>query len=385
MFVPTFESARAQRARCARIMREKGVLTDGISGLDYYTGYSYETLYDWDQYFEAILQLYAGWDTRLIRNGVHIFLANQDERGFIYRSVPRAVGCGQGDEHVKPFLAQISLLVWKNDGTLDWLSAEEYEKLKKYLLYWLRDKDRDGDGLSTWDSAPHTGMDNQHERAGWWYDGFCEGVDLNAFLVRECRAMSRVAALRGDPDSAAFFASEAERVARAVQTLWDEQDGIFYDRDERTGAPIRVKYVGAFATLWAGIATPAQAGRMVREHILNPREFWRPFPLPALSADEPGYTKDFLKGDLGCNWRAYTWVPTNYYVFHGLMAYGYAEPARELARITRDRAARLGDREYYAAESERGAGLDPFWGWSLLAHFMPGEFDAGFDPTRLDD
>lgn len=79
-------------------------------------------------------------------------------------------------------------------------------------------------------------MDNQHERAGWWYDSFCEGVDLNAFLVRECRAMSRVAALRGDPDSAAFFAAEAERVARAVQTLWDEQDGIFYDRDERTGA-----------------------------------------------------------------------------------------------------------------------------------------------------
>lgn len=280
MFVPAFELAQAQRARIDRIMREKGVLLDRSSGLDYYTGYSYETLYDWDQYFEAILQLYVGWDTRLIRNGVHIFLANQDEHGFIYRSVPRAVNCGQGDEHVKPFLAQICLLVWKNDGTLDWLSAEEYEKLKKYLLYWLRDKDRDGDGLSTWDSAPHTGMDNQHERAGWWYDSFCEGVDLNAFLVRECSAMSKLAAIRGDGSAADFFAAEAKRVARAVQTLWDEQDGIFYDRDERTGAPIRVKYVGAFATLWAGIATPAQAERMVREHILNPREFWRPFPLP---------------------------------------------------------------------------------------------------------
>ena len=91
MFVPAFELAQAQRARIDRIMREKGVLLDRSSGLDYYTGYSYETLYDWDQYFEAILQLYVGWDTRLIRNGVHIFLANQDEHGFIYRSVPRAV------------------------------------------------------------------------------------------------------------------------------------------------------------------------------------------------------------------------------------------------------------------------------------------------------
>ena len=66
---------------------------------------------------------------------------------------------------------------------------------------------------------------------------------------------------------------------------------------------------------------------------------------------------------------------------HGLMAYGDAEPAR----VTCDRAARLGDREYYAAKSKRGAGLDPFWDRSLLAHFMPGESDAGFDPTRMDD
>ena len=46
MFVPAFELAQAQRARIDRIMREKGVLLDRSSGLDYYTGYSYETLYD---------------------------------------------------------------------------------------------------------------------------------------------------------------------------------------------------------------------------------------------------------------------------------------------------------------------------------------------------
>lgn len=100
---------------------------------------------------------------------------------------------------------------------------------------------------------------------------------------------------------------------------------------------------------------------MVREHILNPREFWRPFPLPALSADDHGYTDAFLDGDLGCNWRAYTWIPTNYYVFHGLIAYGYAEPARELARITYDRVTHLGDREYYATEPSVAQGWIPFW------------------------
>lgn len=58
--------------------------------------------------------------------------------------------------------------------------------------------------------------------------------------------MSKLAAIRGDGSDADFFAAEAKRVARAVQTLWDEQDGIFYDRTSALGAPIRVKYVGAF-------------------------------------------------------------------------------------------------------------------------------------------
>ena len=41
-------------------------------------------------------------------------------------------------------------------------------------------------GLSAWMSSPHTCMDNQHERSGWWLDCGCEGADLNSYLVKEC-------------------------------------------------------------------------------------------------------------------------------------------------------------------------------------------------------
>ncbi len=39
------------------------------------------------------------------------------------------------------------------------------------------------------------GMDNQHERAGYWKDRVSKGVDINCYLVLECEAFSKIAKL----------------------------------------------------------------------------------------------------------------------------------------------------------------------------------------------
>ncbi len=372
---------KADFARIDRMMRERGIFTEPVTGKQYFTGYSYETLYDWDQYFEGIVQMYLGWDTRYLINGVEIFLGLQKPDGFIRRSTG---GCeAEQTEHVKPFLAQICLLIYRKDGHLDFVTPEYYCRMKKYLNYWLCERSCDS-GLSYWDSAPHTGMDNQHDRAGWWYDCFCEGVDLNSYLVRECRAFARVAEIKGHPEEAAEFKAKADQVALAIQkNCWDEEDGFFYDVDRRTGERIKVKSVASFAALWAGIATPEQARRMIKEHLFNPAEFYRPLPFSALAATEPGYTEEKLPGDLGCGWRAQTWVPTNYYIFHALRRYGYQTPASEVAEKTYRMVKDIGDREYYNTESKTGNGLGPFWGWTLLAYFMPLEDRLSLDPTEI--
>ena len=385
-------------------LMERGLLVEPDTGRTYFTGYSYKTLYDWDQYFEAIVQIYMGWPTDYIKNGVMIFLDHQRESGLISRSVPSNE---QHDpEHIKPFLAQMALLVEKAIGERDWTQsvAEPYfSRLKRYLDYWLIEMDGDGNGLSEWMSAPHTGMDNQHERAGFWGDRFCEGVDLNSYLVRECRAFARLATRAGQDALAAEYAAKADARAERIRALcWDEADGFFYDRNARAdqypmsrragwasalnagaGERIRVKTVAGFAALWAGVATPEQARRMIFEHLFNAAEFWSAHPVPAMARSERWYSRDVHPADLGCDWRAKAWVPTNYMIYWGLRRYGYRELASLVAYATQRLVQRSGNREYYDAETGAGCGLDPFWGWSLLAHFMPYEEGSEGDITAI--
>jgi putative isomerase len=374
------------------LLMRRGIFTDHDTGKAYFTGYSYKTLYDWDQYFESIVQIYMGWSSDYIKNGVTIFLDHQLEDGHIARSVP---GNEFHDpEHVKPFLSQIAMLVYKAYGAVDWILEDNYlSRLRRYLDYWLSEMDGNQNGLSEWMSAPHTGMDNQHERCGWWLDRFSEGVDLNCYLVRECRAFAILAELKGERETAQIYRQKADHVAERIRALcWDEEEGFFFDHNARFGEAImsrhagwassinsnpeelvKVKSVSAFTTLWAGVATQEQARRMIYEHLFNPREFWTPYPLATLAKSERWYSQDWLPGDLGCNWRAKVWIPTNYMVYHGLRRYGYDQFATLLGHETFQLVKKSGNREYYDAENGEGCGLDPFWGWSLLGYFMPYE------------
>lgn len=369
-----------------KLMRENGIQTDPKTGRKYFTGYSYKHLYDWDQYFESIVQLYLGWDTTYPQHCITIFLDYQNEEGFI----PRGVGISNGvkeqeSEPVKPFLAQIALLIYNRDGNIDFLSDVYYEKMKKYLMYWIRRADENGH-LAYWNSAVHTGMDNQHERAGYWMDCYCCGVDLNCYLLRECRAFSIIAKLKGYAEDEAFFEQYASYIHNAVQTrMWDEEDGLFYDINRHTGEKIKVKHIGIFAVMWADIANQSQVDIMLERHLFNEAEFQREFPYPALAATEPGYSEELLPTDISyvCNWRANTWIPSNYFIFQGLRKYGYADKASELAQITCQMVDKIGLYEYYKTESKQGTGLHPFWGWTLLAYFMPFEALLGYDPTEV--
>ncbi|WP_236254557.1 MGH1-like glycoside hydrolase domain-containing protein [Mucisphaera calidilacus] len=366
-----------------------GVITDPTTGLEYFTGYAYHTLYDWDQFFDTLILIAMDWPAHLSQNAIRIFLNHQREDGFIARSVPSTPT--HDHEHVKPFLAQIAHLSTVARNNIDWLLEPGLlTGLQRYLDYWLNTMDSTNSGLSDWMSAPHTGMDNQHERAGYWLDRVSQGVDLNCYLVRECRALAALLRLAGQDEQASAREQQAEaRASRIRQRLWDEETGFFYDGNLRAqsdtfcdSAPrgsqlwtpvsdkqIRVRSIAAFSTLWARVATPEQARRMVHEHLLDNNGFASPYPVPTLARTERWYSQTPLPADIGCSWRANTWVPTNYMLARGLRHYGYHDEAKRIDTATMELVNKAGFREYYNAETGEGCGLNPFWGWSTLACF----------------
>ncbi len=374
-----------------------GILPQGVRSFlptrPYFTGYADNSLYDWDQYFEGILLGYTGWPPEYLKNGVRIFLSRQEEDGFIGRAFNLGYPGGIHPKHrtmIKPFLGQILLICQHITGHSEWLLEEGlWERLVKYYACW-RGRYRDEEtNLSIWYSTGQTGMDNLYERAGA-FEGpnlFCAGTDLNSYLVRESFALSLLAEILGQDEDATMLRQDSEGLAVAMRRhLWNEEDGMFYDWHIKEKRPIPIKCVSAFSSLWAGVPSPEQAKRLVDEHLLNPAEFWRPWPLPALSASEPTYVEGFLPDESTacCSWRGNTWVPTNYITYQGLRRYGMTEAAQTLADKTFQLFNRSTFSEYYTAESGVGCGKRPFWGWSALAIFMQPELELGLDPTRLE-
>ena len=80
--------------------------------------------------------------------------------------------------------------------------------------------------------------------------------------------------------------------------------------------------------LWAGLPEPARAETLVRQTILDPQRYWRPYGIPCCSALDPAYQPDNCEGSGG------VWLLRNTMIGEGLVEYGYrAEAAELLSRL----------------------------------------------------
>lgn len=345
------------------------------------TGYAYGEYYDWDLYFENLYLSYYGVSDFDFTN-LKLFLDKQQPDGFVSRTI--GITYPRPTQMFKPFMAQLVVLgASQNGNNYDWLRANYYLRLQKYIDRWFA-YDHDGNGLPVWNSSDASGMDNQISRSGDLESYRDEGVDLACYLYRELQAMEIIATKLGKSADSKMYAARAERLAKAInKVFWNEQDGFYYDRDEKTGQAIKVKSVAGFLPMWAGVASAAQARRLVRDHLLNRNEFWLKYPVATYAKSDPDFYEGSKSGE--CNWKGPAWIPTNYMIFHGLLQYGYNDEAKELALRTLRLAlvANPATREFYDSDTGKGNGMNPFWGWSSLAYVMPIDFARHYDPMEL--
>jgi hypothetical protein len=307
------------------------------------------------------------------------FLNREQPDGYVNRSLIKQ----RDRQQFKPFLAQLVVLGAKqNHDDYEWLRGNYYDRLSKYVAKWFS-YDSDKNGLPVWNSADAAGTDNQWSRAGALSSFTVEGVDLASYLIRELRAMAVIATALGNKADAKAFNQHGDEVAKLInEVLWDEKEGLYFDRNEKTGQRVYVKSATNFMTLFCGAATPERAKRMIHDHLMNPDEFWLTYPVASYAKTEPDY---YQGSHAECNWRGSTWAPTNYMIFQGLQTYGYHAEARELARRLFTMAVVKNPvlREYYNAETGDGLGQTRFWGFTALYYGMLLESYAEYDASSL--
>ncbi len=194
-----------------------------------------------------------------------------------------------------------------------------------------------------------------------------EDVMVNSIYAQGLRALARVCAGIGDAD-AAEFDRLAERVEHAlVAKCYDERRGIFFDRCGMNEVPSAVITFTSLFPLILDHLDSAIAERVVNEHLHNPAEFWLPYPIPSVAANEPSFDPEAKTGLL---WRGSTWVNVNWFLVPGLRRHGFDEWADELVARTLEMVRRGGIREYYSPYTGTGYGA-PDFGWTtLILDFM---------------
>jgi len=149
-------------------------------------------------------------------------------------------------------------------------------------------------------------------------------VGLMSEYAADCDALAEIAAMLNKPREEKELRERANFYRASLATLWDEKTGIFLNKDLHTDEVSPRLSPTNFYPLLARAATPQQAQRMVRDHLLNPHEFWGKWVIPSTPRNDVAFQDQEY-------WRGRIWGPMNYLVYLGLRNYDQTQVREELA------------------------------------------------------
>jgi len=345
----------------------------------------------WDGFFGSLLTSledpYQTWAT------IRAILRAQTETGL----VPNGIAAGITPDRSQPPVGAYA--VWKvyqhqpDREMLTWA----YPRLKRWHEWWFADRGdgqpwRDGnrDGLLEWGSNRGSGETSGGRgflmQAKWesgmddspmWDDAHYDpktytmdlnDVGLNSLYALDAESLAVLAAILGKDDDRQTFQRDYERMKQLVRDkLWNETDGIYENRFWNGQFSKHLSPTNFYPML-AGIATPEQAQRMVKEHLLNPREFWGEYVVPTTSRSDPAFADQYY-------WRGSIWGPTNYLLYHAIDRYRFDKVALEFAAksyalFIDDWKVNQHNDELYHAWGGNGGG-DVHYTWGALLCLIP--------------
>lgn len=362
--------------------------------------YPYQWL--WDSCFHAIILAYFSTDDS--KRELLSLISKQFEDGLIphmiYWEKSEAINIKWGKDGTSsitqpPMLAYAVWQIYKKDKDLNFLK-EIYPNIFRFYNYLLTDRDPRGHHLSGIINPDESGEDNSPRfdiplslppdqtldestkkrvalvekhiacdfrikdcmRNFFWV----KDVPFNAILIENLKNMENIAGVLNLHKDVSFFNKAQNLMKKAMRDLMFE-DGIFWPTYGRDYKRIKVKTWAIFAPLFAKIYSKSEAEKLINNHLLAPREFLMKYPVPTVSGDEPSYDPDGF-------WRGPIWMATNWFIFRGLLNYGFYEIAQKIKQASFDLIIKNGFREHFNPETGEGQGAENFTWGTLIVDMM---------------
>lgn len=388
---------------------------------------SYPFQWFWDSCFHAIV--WARTDSDRAEQELRALLSAQRENGFLPHIIfwdrtkvsrwpfqyqyqeskgwwfflPFVAKPGTSEHIQPPVLAQAVDAVWRHGKSKKFLESV-LPAVTKYYRWWLKVRDPDHDGLlsivsqfeSGLDASPAydtlLGVSKRTNSAGFLVRSFrvpllnklltnyhqtllmhwgvfhVEDVLVNSIFALNAGILARLHDELGNATEAVFWKTIAGNVRDAlIAKCWDERRGAFFNLNGRREERSTVLTVASLMPLILPDLPREYVETLVGRHLTNPKEFWLPYPVPSVAANEPMFSADsqlpwHLKH---FHWRGSTWMNTNWYLVHALRQHGYGVFADDLADRSRALVEQSGFREYYNPYTGKGLSAKNF-GWSTL-------------------
>ncbi len=194
-----------------------------------------------------------------------------------------------------------------------------------------------------------------------------EDVGLTGLFILDCRSLMELAALIGREEDLPLLQQRMNRARQGLETLWDEENGFYYNRRTDTGMFSRRISPTNFYALFSPDVTKERQRRMAEEHYYNPEEFYGEWMLPSIARNDAAFPEQDY-------WRGRVWAPLNFLVYLALRRTELKDVRRDLA----EKSARLFMKEWtqhrhvhenYSAVTGEGCDTgnsDKFYHWGAL-------------------
>lgn len=155
-----------------------------------------------------------------------------------------------------------------------------------------------------------------------------EDVGLTGLYILDTETLLNFARLLGNKEDEEMLLGRLKRAEDGLETLWDEENGFYYNRRTDTGGFSRRISPTNFYALFSSKVPTERIGRISKEHYYNSEEFYGEWMLPSIARNDPAYFDQEY-------WRGRVWAPLNFLVYLAFSKRSMTEEKRDLAEKSR--------------------------------------------------